>query len=307
MLTLIHGENTFLSNKKLQDFKVNNSTIIFEADDFDFTKFSENTSAVSLFNDAAILIVKGILSKQKGKGSVLKDFEKLFVKNIPPQNVIFYEEKTIKTGTFFKLIQKQGEVFLFPAFNKRELKTWMKIEVEKENYSFEKEVIDILITYLGDDLWVLSSEIEKLKIASQKDRQIKVSDVKRLSKLNTSVSIFELVDSLGYRNEKASLTHLTQILRFGEQPTYILAMIIRQYRLLLQIVDLIERGKNREEIITKMHLIPFMAGKLVSQSKKYRLSELIKIYEKLLEIDAGIKKGEDPYLSLELLIADICS
>ena len=98
------------------------------------------------------MIVKGILSKQKGKGSVLKDIEKLFVKNIPPQNVIFYEEKTIKTGTFFKLIQKQGEVFLFPAFNKRELKTWMKIEVEKENYSFEKEVIDIILDiYLRRD------------------------------------------------------------------------------------------------------------------------------------------------------------
>ena len=307
MLKLIHGENTFLSNKKLQEFKENKQVVVFEADDFDFTKFSENVGAISLFNNPSILIVKGVLSKQKGKGIVLKDVEKLFVENIPDQNVIFYEEKTIKTGNLFKLIQKQGEVFFLPAFNKRELKIWMKQEIEKENYTFEKEMIDLLITYLGDDLWVLSSEIEKLKISCQRDRRINISDVKKLSKLNTSISIFELVDSLGYRNQKLALTCLTRIIRFGEPLPIVLAMIIRQYRLLLQVIDLMERKNSREEIIEKMHLIPFMAGKLLSQSKKYKTSELIKIYEKLLEVDSGIKKGEDPVLSLELLITDICA
>lgn len=305
MLILIHGENSYLSFQKLQELKQNRLFTTLDSEEFDFSLFSEKAIAAPLFDGPGLLVVKGVFSVG-GKGNQEKI--KVFLeKNTVSGDLVLYEEKTVRNKAFVGLVEKRGQVYYFPKFNRRELKDWLKKQMTKDGYQFDKEIVEMLIAWLGEDLWVLSSELAKLKIASQEGKQITKKRIGELSVVKTAASIFDLVDSIGSKEPKQSLILLTQSLRFGQSPLYILSMITRQYRLLLQIRDFMQRGYSYEEIKEKMHLAPFVTGKLFSQVRRYSIIELEKIYEELLMIDSGIKKGEDPVLSLELLINRIGS
>ena len=305
MITLIHGQNNFLSWQKLQEMKKDISSLqTFDDDTFDFSFFVEKASTQSLFHEEITVLLKNVLSTSKKETSnQILDFLK---KNKNTSHIIFYENKAVKKNTkIFKFIQKEGQVLEFPKLNKREIKNWIKAEFQKDNYTTDYETMELMLTWSGNDLWLLSNEIEKLKISKLDTKKINCDDVRKFSSVQTSGNIFEFVDALGYKNKKKSLSVFTQIVRKGESPYYIFSMIIRQYRLLIQVKDLISRGKNSTEITKTLKLAPFVTGKLISQAKSYNLEELIKIYTKLLNIDIGIKKGEDPILMMQLLIEEI--
>lgn len=306
MLILIHGENTYLAFQKLQELRKNagNRVSTFESANFDFPQFLEKATATSLFNEEELIVLKGLLSEKKKENS--EKILKFLVKEQNDSNLVFWEEKTIKTGKLFKFLQEKGQTFHFPKFNRRELKKWITQEFQNENYTLEIGVVDLMADWLGEDLWLVSSEIEKLKLYKDEVKKITTKDVATLSSIQTKGNIFELVDGLGYRNKKRTLSLLMQILKSGESPFLVWAMVVRQYRLLLQVKDLLERGKTQAEIVKELKLIPFVAGKILSQARQYQIPELQEIFIALLEIDTGMKLGDDPALSLERLIERVC-
>jgi DNA polymerase-3 subunit delta len=83
-------------------------------------------------------------------------------------------------------------------------------------------------------------------------------------------------------------------------------MVIRQFRLLLQAKDIVDSGGDSGEIAKKLRLQPFVARKLVNQSRGFTLDALEDIYHKLVDIDDAIKTSRvDTRLALDTLIASL--
>jgi DNA polymerase-3 subunit delta len=75
----------------------------------------------------------------------------------------------------------------------------------------------------------------------------------------------------------------------GEPRVKILFMIIRQYRLILRAKLLNDSGYSISTIIKKTGWHPYVAKKVLKQSKYFSEKELIYILNKLLEIDIELK------------------
>lgn len=103
-------------------------------------------------------------------------------------------------------------------------------------------------------------------------------------------NIFLFLDNLKPNNSKNLLNLFHQALEAGIKEELILFMSQRQFRLLLA---LSEQGDS--EFIDKLVLLaPWQKAKLERQAKLFTVSDLIKIYKRLYEIEIAQKTGTLP-------------
>ncbi len=108
-------------------------------------------------------------------------------------------------------------------------------------------------------------------------------------------------------NKKAlALDLIHKHLEKGDAPLYLLTMINFQFRNLLEIKDLIEKYVPYYDILKQSSLHPFIVKKSYQQAQRFTFQQLKKIYQKIFEVDLGIKTGKiEPETALDLLIAGI--
>jgi DNA polymerase-3 subunit delta len=167
------------------------------------------------------------------------------------------------------------------------------------------DALNKLAEFVGNDLWQMENEIKKL-ISFKGGKIIKKEDVEILVKSRIETDIFETIDSLALKNKRKALELIHKHLEKGDSPLYLLSMINFQFRNLLIIKDLIEKGRPYYTFqkITQLH--PFVIKKSYSQSQRFSLQELKKIYQKIFQVDLNIKTGKlDPQTALDLFIAEI--
>lgn len=83
-------------------------------------------------------------------------------------------------------------------------------------------------------------------------------------------------------------------------------MIIRQFRILLQVRQALDNGHGSRKIINELKLHPFVVQKSLNQVRKFSLAPLKSIFQNLVQIDKEIKSGQTgAKAALSLLIAKI--
>jgi DNA polymerase-3 subunit delta len=121
-------------------------------------------------------------------------------------------------------------------------------------------------------------------------------------------NIFDMVDALGHRDGQKASRELHHLLDQGDNPLGLLAMIVRQFRLLIQVKELSEQSLPPDAIAKELKLHPFVVKKIGEQARNFSLPQLETIYRRLLDIDIEIKTGQtSDVLALDLLVAGLAS
>ena len=96
----------------------------------------------------------------------------------------------------------------------------------------------------------------------------------------------------------------------------IFAMMARQFRLIIEVRELQNKGLSNQAISQKIKQHPYAVSSIAPQCKNFKQEELKEIYKKLLEMDRGLKTGELRYqpsdqieylIQMEKLIIEIGS
>ncbi|MDO9573622.1 MAG: DNA polymerase III subunit delta [Candidatus Contubernalis sp.] len=186
------------------------------------------------------------------------------------------------------------------------LNLWIRKKLQEEDKVMEPEAQKLLLQRAAPNLQRLENELNKLFCYLGQEKVITREMVDQLIVGQVDVNIFELVDSLGSRDQKKALTLLQGILKMNEHPLKILTMVARQFRLLLQVKYCLEEGIHRKEIASHLKLPPFVVNKLLSQTENFSLAKLSQALILTHETDFKIKTGrQDPYEAMDLLLADL--
>ena len=153
-----------------------------------------------------------------------------------------------------------------------------------------KEILDFIIKNSKNANFFLweSKEILRKDLSLFKDAAVKFFKLPK--------NIFLFLDNLKPSNSKNLLGLFHQALESQIKEELILFMMQRQFRILLALSDKGSNG-NIDELI---RLAPWQMGKLERQAKLFIVSDLIRIYKKLYEIELGLKTGK---LNLSLVQA----
>ena len=72
-------------------------------------------------------------------------------------------------------------------------------------------------------------------------------------------------------------------------------MIVRHFRILIQVHEMVNKGENSFSITKKLKQHPFVIQKTSAQSKNFNQKKLEEIYRNMLETDKNLKTGVIKY------------
>jgi DNA polymerase-3 subunit delta len=310
MIIFLYGPDTYRSRQKLNEIverykKIHKSGLNLKYFDFkkdSFEDFRDAFKSSSMFDEKKLLILRNAFLNS--------DLEEKFVNFIKElakskEVIVFYEKEIKKDTPLFKLLIKHGKSQNFQLLEGFRLKNWVKKEFKKYSTEIDDSALNLLLDFVGNNLWQMVNEIRKL-VSYKNGKRIKVKDVQTLVRPKIETDIFKTIDAIAQKDKKRALELVKKHLEKGDSPTFILAMINFQFRNLLMIKDLIERGKSKNYILKETGLHPFVVEKTLKLAKRFQLEELKKIHQRIFQTDLKIKTGKiTPEVGLEILILGI--
>lgn len=330
MIIFIYGQNTFASQQKLQDLKnkfidsVDNGAESIKIIDGASTSISEISQAVgssSLFSSKRLVIVKNIsANKDKAIFKNLRDYLKTLEVKDDKKNeniIIFIDDHSgdkMGRNVLWRYLLKQQFVQNFVLFNIPQTNQWIKKRcMELKAVCTPAQISKISGAF--SDLWQIDNELKKiihykrgLNHAIDKNDKILIedSDLGHMSSAKVDENIFALTDAIGNKNKGLALALLEQEIEAGMAETYLLHMIVRQFRILLQVRQALDSGIEQRQIAIDLKLHPYVVQKSLVQANSFSLDILKKIFSKLIDLDKNLKTGQVEFkVSLGLLIVKL--
>ncbi len=194
--------------------------------------------------------------------------------------------------------------FPFPPLN--QMPGWILQQARALGGTFTPEAANTLASLVGNDTYQAHQEILKLLTYVDYRRPVSGDDVLLLTAPVGHANIFDMTGAVVQGDAKRALRHL-EVLLEEQDPVNLLALIVREFRLLLLARELLEAGESNIQAIGEhLKVQDFVARRLVDTARHYPLPQLEAIYQQLFETDLAIKSGLlEPRLALEQLVVNL--
>jgi len=293
------------------------NVVILDSQKEESGKIMEQILASPFLAEKRMVVLENFLSAT-GKGDIQEEVLKKFDdKKLPESTVLlFYEgpsagaQGKLKTNVSKKLFEKLSkEKFAqsFDLFAGVKLEAWINQQVQMRGGKINAQAVRYLAENIGSDMWRLNSLTEQLT-AYKNGNTIELVDAQLFLDEKTDDNIFNLVDAIVAGQAKKAYEMIREQYRKGEDAGYVFAMLLRQFRILLEMRDIYEREDNLQSdaLAKKLGLHPFVVKKSLPFVKRYTLQNLKDIYQKLLDIDAKTKTGQgDQSLLLDVFVGQL--
>jgi DNA polymerase-3 subunit delta len=328
MIIFLYGPDTFRSRQKLKEIKekfikeIDKSALnieILDGQTLETSEFEKAVSTPSFLAKKRLVIIEDLISKNKGQKIQKELLETLDKNGLKDTIVVFWEGgltevKTKKSKSklskqrsnlFFARLKKEKYAQEFKLLTEAEVHRWATKEIKARGGKIQAPALRLLTDLVGNDLWQMNSEIDKL-LAFAQNKSITIADVNNLVKTKLDDNIFKLTDALGQKNKKLALKLISDQLKSGTQPTELLAKVTWQFRNLLLVKGFVKEngeGYPSSRLTYQLGLHPFVIKKTMAQVRSHQLPQLKKNYQHLLTIDYKIKTSQiNPEILFDLLV-----
>lgn len=313
-LYLLYGNETFLINETKQ--LLTEHVLLEDEAEFNLSVYDLNETPIEIaLEDAETLPFLGekkllflhnphFLTAEKTKEKTEHNLARLeaYLKEPAPYSVVVFiapYEKLDERKKLTKELKKRAGVFEAKKLNEAELKKWIVSRAEYNGVSIEPVAIELMLALAGTNLFMLTSEVDKLALYTGRGHTIDAQTVEKLVARSLEQNIFALVDKIVSRKIDEALRIYYDLLKLNEEPIKILSVITGQFRLIYQVKELSRRGYGQQQIAGYLKVHPFRIKLAAGQAQKFGDTELTHIMKELAEADLKMKTGQ---MNKELLI-----
>lgn len=311
MIIFLYGEDTYRSKEKLDEIvahykqvrKSGLSLMYIDAQEASFLDFYNNFKISSMFAETKLVVVKNVFTNKKFQEDFLDQITLL--QELKDVILVYEAQLPDQRLRLFKVLLKNSKSQEFALLTGANLKKWVQHEFSAKGGKINNDALELLLNSVGSDLWRFSNEIQKLS-QLKNGATIQKQDVELLVKPNIENDIFKTIDALAEKNKKQALALLHKHLDGDDNPLYLLSMIAYQFKNLLMVKELSEKGMMYASIVKKSGLHPFVVKKSYFLCRQFTFEELKNIYRNIFAIDSDIKVGKiDAETALDLLVSKI--
>ncbi len=312
-LYVFQGQETFLIEECLNMVK---ERLISTSTDFNFDKFSAKDAEVGAILDQA----QTMPFLSKWRVLILTEIQELpaqsqkqllpYLSNPNISTCLIMTTSKLDSRTkFAQVIKEHGEIVQFWKLFDRDIPQWILQRTKGYGYSISLQAAGYLLEFVGNNLRQLDNELKKI-IAYTSHKEITPDTVQQVVGDIRERDIFELVDAVGAGNMIEALRILNQLLIEGEEPLRILAMLIRQFRLLWKMkAHLVEqRTLSAKQLAGKIGVPLRSAEALQQQVQRFSQVALKQAFKRLCDVDRALKSSANsPRILLEDVLIDLCT
>ncbi len=309
-LYLLYGEEAYLRRQyrdKLRaalvpaDDTMNCS--VYSGKDINASEVVDLAGTMPFFAERRVIIIENSGWLKSGNDQFLA-----LVKAIPDTTyLILVEEETDKRSKLYKAVTANGYAALCEMQDEATLRKWVMGLLKKENKLITPDALTLLLDKTGTSMENIRREVEKLVCYKYYDEGITASDVEELCIVQIQNQIFDMVEAVAQKKQKQALKLYYNLLALKEAPMKILALIARQFNMLLQVKEMKSKGYHESDIARQTGLNPYyLKKKYIPQAAQFRQAQLETALKACVEAEEAVKTGRMPdLLSVELIIVSL--
>lgn len=227
-----------------------------------------------------------------------------YLKGIPDSVCfVFIEEEIDKRGKMYKTVKDKGRIVEMGRQDEKTVLYWIAGNMKREGKVIRESTARYLLAKTGTDMENLEKEMEKLFSYTLGREEVTVEDIEAICTTQITNKIFEMVEAVATKRQKKALDYYYDLLALKEPPMRILYLLTRQFKLLLEVKELVKKGCDKSQIAKTVGLHPFVAGKYIQQCRTFSSAELRGIMEYAADTEELVKTGRlNDRMSVELFI-----
>ncbi|MBR3334000.1 MAG: DNA polymerase III subunit delta [Clostridia bacterium] len=191
----------------------------------------------------------------------------------------------------YNTVKKLGGVVTFAPLRGSDLVRFVTGAFKEAGKECDERTAEYLIFTVGDDAGILRTEIAKLSSYAGNRPSVLSSDVSALATPSTECTVFQMVDAVVTGQKSRALTLLRNQLLNGADRISILAMLLRQYRL-LQHIKIMQYEKRGGDFIRSALGVPsFAVEQYLRQASGYTGGQIKKAVSICFDAEYAVKSG----------------
>lgn len=217
-----------------------------------------------------------------------------YMAHVPESAVLVFlvRGKADARKKLYTAIKKHGSIVSFQPLTDAELNDWIRRTFASLGKDCSPQTASLLAFTVGGGTALMRQEIDKLAALAGDRTAITDEDVRQVATRSIECTVFEMVDAVVARQEGKAFGLLRDMLTAGEQRLGILAMLLRQYRLLQHVKIMQYEKKSPQEIKNNLGIAPFAAERCIRQASAYTGGEVRQAVDICLSTEMGVKSGQ---------------
>lgn len=306
----LHGDETFLKDfiqreieKLIPDEQKDFNFDLIYGNESDSERVIEIARSYPMMAEYRVLIVRDFSKLQKESASGLNPFLHYF-QNPNPHTILCLIDTKLPDGrsepgkTLRKMAKSEKSVVGIYEFAKTPdqlLPDWVRDWIRHTHQmSITPQAAQVLSQLVGQDLQLLSTEIEKLCTFVDSETEITLAHVKKITESYRDYNVIELKEAVISKDLEKALQISEQILHKSNnnagEVIKTVGFFYSVFSSIWQITRLMEQGLNRSQIQSRLGLEKSYAFRYQYQdAQNFRFSEMPRIFESLLDADRAAK------------------
>lgn len=310
---LVLGTEQFLADRFKQALE--KQVILTEDDELNSANFDMNESLIGaavdeantipFFGDKRLVGIENpyFLTGEKKKTSLEQDVSDLAAYLDEPSEstvLVFYApyEKLDERKKIVKQLKKVATIIDVKEMAEGDVRKYVQQYIKNEGYEITPEAFDLFVHLTDMDLSKIMSELNKILLYSSDTKKITKTIISELVPKTLEHNIFDMVNYVVSGKSEEAMILYRDLLLQREETIKINAILISQFRLLLQVKVMQGSGYQQSNMQDVLKVHPYRLKLAQQQARQFDESNLKLMYTDLIDNDYKIKTG---VLSKELL------
>ncbi|VDG23886.1 DNA polymerase III subunit delta [Lactiplantibacillus mudanjiangensis] len=212
-------------------------------------------------------------------------------------------EKLDARKKLVKTLKKQAAMIEVNQVTERETQEYVQAALQKQQLSIEPAAFQELMSRTDGQLGLIMTQLPKLMIYAAQSRRIDLAAVDALVTKSLTQNVFDLVNDVLRYQTQAAVELYHELVTAQEAPLKINAILLGQFRLLLQVKILERAGYSQGSLASTLKVHPYRVKLAMQTVRQFNQAALRAAYLGLLQTEVQMKTTQrDPELLFELFM-----
>jgi len=270
----------------------------------------DDAMSAPFFGDRRLVFVNHpyFLTGENKKVKVEQDLDSLqhYFEHPEPSTVLVLMapyEKLDARKKLVKTLKKQATIIEINQVSEQETQRYVQAALDEKQIRIDADALQELLNRTDGQLGLMMDQLPKLMIYAAQSQRIELSAVQALVTKSLTQNVFDLVNDVLRYQTKAAVELYHDLVTAQEAPLKINAILLGQFRLLLQVKILAQAGYSQGSLASTLKVHPYRIKLAMQMVQHFEQPALRAAYLGLLQTEVQMKTTQrDPELLFELFM-----
>ena len=217
-----------------------------------------------------------------------------YLTRVPDTTVVVFchRGKADARKKLYRVIKDNGTIVSFNTLGEAELNEWIRQRFREMGRECSAGTASLLSFTSGSDTALLRAEIDKLVGYAGERTTITDEDVRTIATRSVEYTVFNMVDAVVAGDERKAFSLLRDMLTAGEERLGILAMLLRQYRMLQHLKIMQYERRSPQQMQADLGVKPFVLERYQRQARGLTGGQVKRAVQICMNTEYLVKSGQ---------------